>query len=93
MTTIQQAVAAATPGDTITIAPGVYDVGDLSLPGNVSLVAPQGATLLGNLHLSGLDTTVQGFTFEGGLVDIGSSQGATVRDNAFNGGNAGSRSG
>jgi ATP-binding cassette subfamily C protein len=26
------------PGDAITIAPGVYDVGDLSLPGNVTLV-------------------------------------------------------
>jgi hypothetical protein len=77
------------PGDTVTIPAGVYDVGDLSLPANVTLVAPQGATIVGNLHMSDPNTTVQGFTFEGGMVDIGNSQGATVSDNVFNGGSAG----
>jgi len=74
------------PGDTITIPAGVYDVGDLSLPANVTLVASQGATIIGNLHISGPNTTVQGFTFAGGMVDIGNSQGATVSNNVFNGG-------
>jgi hypothetical protein len=77
------------PGDTITIPAGVYDVGDLSLPANVTLVASQGATIIGNLHISGPNTTVQGFTFAGGMVDIGNSQGATVSNNVFNGGGAG----
>jgi len=77
------------PGDTVTIPAGVYNVGDLSLPANVTLVAPQGATIIGNLHISGPNTTVQGFTFDGGMVDIGNSQGATVSGNVFNGGAAG----
>jgi hypothetical protein len=61
----------------------------LSLPANVTLVAPQGATINGNLHITGANTTVQGFTFDGGMVDIGNSSGATVQGNVFNSGSAG----
>jgi nitrous oxidase accessory protein NosD len=86
--TIQDALSAAMPGDTVTIPAGVYDVSDLSLPPNVTLYAPDGATIIGNLHVRGPNTVVQGFTFAGGMVDLGNSQGATIRDCVFNGGEA-----
>jgi hypothetical protein len=89
LTTIQDALAAAQPGDTITIPNGTYDVGDLTLPGNVTLSAPNGATIVGNLHMSGPNTTVEGFTFQGGTVDMGSTEGGTVQNCVFNGGQLG----
>ena len=79
MPTIQDAVQAAAPGDIITIPAGVYDVSNLVLPSNITLQADGNVTIVGNLHVNGSNTVVQGFTFDGGTVDAGNSQGATIR--------------
>ena len=84
MPTIQEAVQAAAPGDIIKIPAGVYDVGDLVLPSNITLQADGNATIVGNLTINGSNTTVQGFTFDGGTVDVANSHGATIRDCVFN---------
>src|SRR6266850_5498768 len=84
MPTIQEAVQAAAPGDIIKIPAGVYDVGDLVLPSNITLQADGNATIVGNLHANGSNTVVQGFTFGGGTVDVANSHGVTVRDCVFN---------
>jgi hypothetical protein len=83
-TTIQEAVQAAAPGDIIKIPAGVYDVSNLVLPSNITLQADGNATIVGILHVNGSNTVVQGFTFNGGMVDVGNCQGATVRDCVFN---------
>jgi len=83
-TTIQEAVQAAAPGDIVKIPAGVYDVSDLVLPSNITLQADGNATIVGILHVNGSNTVVQGFTFDGGMVDVGNCQGATVRDCVFN---------
>jgi hypothetical protein len=84
MPTIQDAVQAAAPGDIIKIPAGVYDVSNLVLPSNVTLQADGNATIVGNLTINGSNTTVQGFTFNGGTVDVANSHGATIRDCVFN---------
>src|SRR6266550_3279403 len=86
MPTIQEAVQAAAPGDTITIPAGVYDVSNLVLPSNITLQADGNATIVGDLIVNGSNTTVKGFTFSGGGVDISQSNGATIANNVFNGG-------
>ena len=86
MPTIQEAVAAAAPGDTVTIAAGVYDVSGLVLPSGITLQAAGNATIVGNLTIVGADTVVRGFTFAGGSIDIAQSQGTTIADCVFNGG-------
>ena len=88
MPTIQEAVQAAAPGDIVKIPAGVYDVSDLVLPSDITLQADGDATLVGNLIVNGSNTVVQGFTFDGGFVDLWNSHGATVRDCVFNGGQA-----
>src|SRR5260370_36196265 len=84
MATIQDAINGAAPGGVVTIPAGVYDVSDLVLPSNITLQANGNATIVGNLHVNGSNTVVQGFTFDGGTVDAGNSQGATIRDCVFN---------
>jgi hypothetical protein len=84
MPTIQDAVQAAAPGDIIKIPPGVYDGADLVLPSNITLQADGNATIVGNLTINGSNTTVQGFTFNGGTVDVANSHSATIRDCVFN---------
>src|SRR6266446_8441224 len=86
MATIQDAINGAAPGDVVTIPAGVYDVSDLVLPSNITLQANGNATIVGNLILSGSNDTVKGFSFTGGTVDLGHSDGATVADCVFTGG-------
>jgi hypothetical protein len=86
MPTIQEAIDAAAPGDVIGIPAGVYDAADVVLPSNITLVADGDVTIVGNLIVNGSNTVVEGFTFDGGMVDLGYSQNATVRDCIFNGG-------
>ena len=88
MPTIQEAIQAAAPGDIVIIPAGVYDVSNLVLPPDITLQADGNATIVGNLIVNGSNTVVQGFTFNGGFVDLWNSQNATVRDCVFNGGQA-----
>src|SRR5262245_48822991 len=88
LATIQESIAAAMPGDTVTIAAGVYDISDLVLPSGITLQASGDATIVGNLIVGGANATIKGFTFAGGTVDLGNSDGASVTDCVFNGGTA-----
>jgi hypothetical protein len=85
-TTIQDAIQAAAPGETITIPSGTYDVSGLVLPGNITVQASGSVTLVGNMTLNGPNTVIKGFTFSDGQVDIGHSEGATIENCVFNGG-------
>ncbi len=84
--TIQDAIQGATAGDTITIPSGTYDVSGLTLPGNITLEASGSVNLVGDMSVSGPNTVIDGFTFQGGHIDIGSSDGVTIRNNDFEGG-------
>src|SRR5260370_30252117 len=53
---------------------------------NIILQADGNATIVGDLTLSGANVVVKGFTFTGGSVDLGNSNGATIADCVFNGG-------
>jgi hypothetical protein len=86
MPTIQEAIDAAAPGDVIRIPAGVYDAADVVLPSNVTLQADGDVTIVGRMTINGSNTTVQGFNFQDGMVDIEASQGTTIRDCVFTGG-------
>jgi hypothetical protein len=86
MPTIQEAIDAAAPGDVIRIPAGVYDAADVALPSNVTLVADGDVTVVGRMTINGSNTTVQGFHFQDSHIDIEGSQGATIRDCVFTGG-------
>jgi hypothetical protein len=84
--TIQEAIQAAGPGSTITIPSGTYDISGLVLPGHITLQASGSVTLVGDLSVSGPNTVINGFTFAGGKVDIGNSDGVIIKNNDFEGG-------
>ena len=86
MPTIQEAIDAAGPGDVIRIPAGTYDAAGVVLPSDVTLVADGDVTIVGRMNIYGSNTTVQGFHFQDGLVDIENSRGATIRDCTFTGG-------
>src|SRR5437588_5850169 len=86
MPTIQETIEAATPGSTVTIPSGTYDVSGLVVPGNVTIQGNGSVTLVGDMSVSGPHTVIDGFTFAGGTVDIGSSDGVTIENSVFNGG-------
>ena len=86
MPTIQEAIDAAAPGDVIRIPAGVYDAADVVLPSNVTLVADGDVTIAGRVTINGSNTTVQGFHFQDSVIDIDGSQGTTIQDCVFTGG-------
>ncbi|HLT76232.1 MAG TPA: right-handed parallel beta-helix repeat-containing protein [Ferrovibrio sp.] len=83
---IEEAVRRAEPGAIIYIPPGTYRVADLEIPPEVTLYAPSGATLVGNLVVRGPGTVIRGLTFDGGSIDISESRAVTIGDCAFRGG-------
>ncbi len=82
--TIQSAIDAANPGDTLEALPGTYNESPnidkpLTLQSrdgrDVTTIALQtGPTYVGSVQISGQDVTVDGFTIEGYDGDAGSSQ-------------------
>src|SRR5260370_670841 len=86
MPTIQETIEAATPGSMVTIPSGTYDVSGLVVPGNVTIQGSGSVTLVGDMSVSGPHTVIDGFTFSGGKVDIGNSDGVTIENSDFNGG-------
>jgi hypothetical protein len=86
MAAIQDIIHGATPGETITIPSGTYDVSGLVLPGNITLHADGTVNLVGDMSVKGPNTTIDGFAFWGGHVDIGNSDGVTIENNYFAGG-------
>ena len=73
-------------GGTITLQQGRYDLSGLHLPANAVLHAPKGAVIVGNIVVSGPNSTVRGLTFERGSIDLSNSQSVTVVDCTFRGG-------
>jgi hypothetical protein len=86
MPTIQEAIDTAAAGDVIRIPAGVYDAADVVLPSNVTLVADGDVTIVGRMTIDGSNTTVEGFNFQDSVIDIDGSQGTTIRDCVFTGG-------
>jgi hypothetical protein len=86
MPTIQEAIDAAAGGDVIRVPAGVYDAADVVLPSNVTLVADGDVTIVGRMTINGSNTTVEGFNFQDSVIDIDGSQGTTIRDCVFTGG-------
>jgi hypothetical protein len=62
--TIEQAVKHASAGDSIELAAGDYTE-DLSLSTDLSLVAPDGATIVGTHDIVGAEVHLEGITFTG----------------------------
>lgn len=84
--TIEDAVRQASAGATVVIQPGEYRVSNLEVPANITLYAPQRATIIGNVVARGPGTVIRGFTFAGGMIDISHSRSVTIGDCVFNGG-------
>lgn len=83
---IENAIKAADPGTTIIVEPGEYRISNLKVPANITLHAPRGATVIGNMVARGPATVIRGFTFAGGMIDISNSQSVSIGDCVFNGG-------
>ncbi len=83
---IKDVIGQAERGAVVFVPPGRYQISDLEVPPKVTLYAPQGATLIGNLVVRGPGTVIRGFTLEGGQIDISNSQSAIIGDCTFRGG-------
>jgi hypothetical protein len=84
--TIEDAIRQARPGATVIVQPGAYQISDLEVPPNITLYAPKGATIIGNVIARGPDTVIRGFTFAGGTIDISNSRSVSIGDCVFVGG-------
>ncbi len=83
---IQSLVQSAAPGSTVIVPTGTYNVSGLVLPGNITLKAGGNVTLTGSMTVGGNNTTVSGFTFSGGPLNIGNTTGTKVENSDFVGG-------
>src|SRR5260370_11830655 len=83
--TIQSLIDSATPGSIVSVPAGTYDVSGLVV-GNVTLQASGNVTLTGSMTVNGPNAVIKGFNFQGGAVDIGTSEGVTIQNCVFNGG-------
>ena len=83
---IREALRGSKAGATIIVRPGRYDLSGTTLPANIVLYAPDGATIVGSIAIPGPNTVIRGFTFEGGTVDLSKSQSVSVGQCVFLGG-------
>jgi acetyltransferase-like isoleucine patch superfamily enzyme len=83
---IEQAMERPSAGALVVLNPGVYRVSKLAVKPNITLYAPKGATIVGDLVVSGPNTVIRGISFEGGSVDISNSRSVTIGNCKFTGG-------
>lgn len=84
--TIEDAIRAASPGAVVIVQPGEYRISSLEVPSDMTLYAPNGATIIGNVIARGPGTVIRGFTFAGGTIDISHSRSVTIGQCSFVGG-------
>jgi len=83
---IEHAIRRASPGSTVIIQPGEYRVSNLVIPPGMTLYAPKGATIIGNVIARGPKTIIRGFTLTAGMIDLSNSRSVSIGDCTFNGG-------
>jgi len=82
---IQETLDRAGAGNTVIFPPGRYKVSTLNLPADVYFYSPRHAVIVGKVEAHGRNTTIRGFVFDGGIVDISNSTDATVAEARFEG--------
>ena len=83
---IEDAISQAIPGSTVIVQPGEYRISSLEVPSDMTLYAPKGATVVGDIVARGPGTIIRGFTFVGGMIDISNSRSVSIGDCVFSGG-------
>jgi acetyltransferase-like isoleucine patch superfamily enzyme len=83
---IEQAMEHPGSDRVVTLDPGTYHISKLAVKPNITLFAPKGATIIGELIVRGPNTVIRGLSFEGGGIDMSNSQSVTVGDCYFTGG-------
>ena len=84
--TIEDAIRRASRGATVIVQPGEYRVSNLEVSPDLTLYAPKGATIIGNLVARGPGTVIRGITLKGGTIDISNSRSVSIGDCDFSGG-------
>jgi hypothetical protein len=83
---IERALRHASRGSTVIVEAGRYKISKLAVPAGITLYAPKGASIIGNMTAHGPGTVIRGFTLEAGMIDLSNSRSVTVGDCTFNGG-------
>ena len=86
LTTVEQAMDRPGNDGVVILNPGTYRVSNLVVKPNITLYAPKGATIVGDLVVRGPNTVLRGLSFEGSNIDLSNSQGVTVGGCRFTGG-------
>lgn len=84
--TIEDAIRRAGRDATVIVEPGEYRVTNLAVSPHLTLYAPKGATIIGNLVARGPGTVIRGFTLQGGMIDISNSRSVAIGESVFSGG-------
>jgi len=83
--TIEDAIRQASPEGIVIVRPGEYRISNLEVPAGITLHAPKGATIIGNVIARGPGTIIRGFALVGGMIDISNSQSVSIGDCVFRG--------